>query len=193
MVIPCCSQTATFSSCKLNYDPRTSFEPICRLVSSPQIVVVNSASPYRTLADLLDRARIKPSDLTLASVGPVSLPRIGFERLKRAANVDLTFITYPGTAPVANALLGSHVTSAFLSYASVGEQIKTGALRALAVATPTRMEALPDVPTVAEFGYKDYAVDLWEGVVAPAKTPKETIAALAGSLQRCNSPKSSSS
>jgi tripartite-type tricarboxylate transporter receptor subunit TctC len=165
---------------KLNYDPRSSFEPICRLVSSPQVLVVNGASPYHTLADLLDAARAKPGDLTLASVGPASLPRIGFEQLKRAANVDITFVTYPGAAPAANALLGEHVTSAFLSLASVGEQMKAGKLRALAIATPVRIEALPKVPTVAESGYQGYEADLWDGVVAPANTPKETIAEITG-------------
>jgi tripartite-type tricarboxylate transporter receptor subunit TctC len=165
---------------KLNYDPRASFEPICRLVSSPQVLVVNSASPYHTLADLLEAARAKPGGLTLASLGPVSLPRIGFEQLKRAANVDLTFVTYQGAAPAANALLGGHVTSALLSLASVGEHMKTGTLRALAVAAPARIEALPEVPTVAESGYKGYEADLWDGVVAPAKTPKEIIGEVTG-------------
>jgi tripartite-type tricarboxylate transporter receptor subunit TctC len=165
---------------KLNYDPRNSFEPICRLVSSPQVVVVNSASPYRTLANLLDAARARPGDLTLASVGPASLPRIGFEQLKRAANVDITFVTYPGVAPAANALLGGHVTSVFSSYAAVGEHVKAGKLRVLATTTRTRIEAFPDVPTVAESGYKDYEADLWDGVVAPAQTPKEAIAEITG-------------
>jgi tripartite-type tricarboxylate transporter receptor subunit TctC len=165
---------------KLNYDPRTSFEPICQLVSSPQVLVVNSASPYRTLADLLDAARAKPADLTLASVGPASLPRIGLEQLKRAANVDITFVTYPGVAPAVNALLGGHVTSVISSYAGVGEQIKAGKLRALATTTRMRIEALPDVPTVAESGYKGYEADLWDGVFAPAKTPKDTIAEITG-------------
>jgi tripartite-type tricarboxylate transporter receptor subunit TctC len=165
---------------KLNYDPRTSFEPICQLVSSPQVLVVNSAAPYRTLADLLDAARAKPGGLTLASVGPASLPRIAFERLKRAANVDITFVTYPGAAPAANALLGEHVTSVLISHAAVGEQMKAGKLRALAIATPVRIEALPDVPTVAEAGYAGYEADLWDGVVVPAKTPKETVAEITG-------------
>jgi tripartite-type tricarboxylate transporter receptor subunit TctC len=164
---------------KLNYDPRTSFEPICQLVSSTQVVVVNSASPYRTLGGLLDAARAKPGDLTLASVGPASLPRVGFEQLKRAANVDITFVTYLGVASAANALLGGHVSSAIVSYATVSEHVKAGALRALAVAAPVRIEALPDVPTVAETGYTVES-DLWDGVVAPAETPKEIIGEIAG-------------
>jgi tripartite-type tricarboxylate transporter receptor subunit TctC len=113
--------------------------------------------------------------MRMLCLGPVSLPRIAFEQLKRAANVDMTFVTYPGTAPTANALLGGHVTSALITLVAAAEQMKAGKLRALALAAPVRIETLPDVPTVAEAGYKVEA-DLWDGVVAPAKTPKETIA-----------------
>jgi Tripartite tricarboxylate transporter family receptor len=81
---------------KVNYDPVTSFEPICYLVNAPTVIVVNSASPYRTLADLLDSARARPGDLTLAGSG---LFYIAFEMLKRAANLNMTFVPYPGGAP----------------------------------------------------------------------------------------------
>ena len=165
---------------KLNYDPLTSFEPICYLVSSPTVIVVNSASPYRTLADLLNAAGAKPGELTLASVGPATAQHIGFERLKRAANVNLTYVPYAGGAPAITALLGEHVTAVFAEYAPVAEYLKAGKLRALATATRTRIEALPEVPTVAESGYKDYEVNLWWGLFAPAKTPKETVSQIAG-------------
>jgi tripartite-type tricarboxylate transporter receptor subunit TctC len=165
---------------KLNYDPLTSLEPICYLVSAPIILTVNSASPYRTLADLLSAARAKPGDLTLAGAGPASVMQIAFEMLKRTAKVDMTFIPYPGGAPTVNALLGEHVTSAITDYPPVTEQLKAGKLRALATGSRTRIAVLPDVPTVAESGYKDYEVDLWIGLFAPAKTPKEAVSQLAG-------------
>jgi tripartite-type tricarboxylate transporter receptor subunit TctC len=151
---------------KGNYDPLTSFEPICHLVSSPTIIVVNSASPYRTLADLLDAARASPGDLTMAGTFHVAI-----EMLKRAANVDLTYIRYQGNAPASNALLGGHVTSVLAVYPAVAELVKAGKLRALATASRRRIEALPDVPTVIEFGYRDYEVDIWLGLVGPANTP----------------------
>jgi tripartite-type tricarboxylate transporter receptor subunit TctC len=164
---------------KVSYDPLTSFEPICRLVTSPTVYSVNSASPYRSLADLLDAARTKPGTLTLASSGPASPFQIGFEILKRAANVSLTFVPFPGGAPAINALLGEHVTSTLSTYSSVSEHVKAGKLRALAAASRTRIDALPNVPTVDELGYRDYEVDIWYGLVAPARTPNETIARLA--------------
>jgi tripartite-type tricarboxylate transporter receptor subunit TctC len=105
---------------------------------------------------------------------------MALEMLKQAANVDITFVPYPGAAPAINALLGRHVTSVFTSYVSVGEQMNAGQLRALATTARMRIEQLPDVPTGAESGYKDIGVDLWDGVVAPAKTPIAIVAEIAG-------------
>ena len=163
---------------KLNYDPLTSFEPICKLVSYPTVIAVNSASPYRTLADLLDAARAKPGELALASLGPVSEYQIAIESLKHATKVDMPFIPYPGGAPALNALLGEHVTSLFFSYSTMAEQLKAGKLRAIATWSRTRIEALPEVPTVAESGFKGYEMDEWNGLLAPARTPKSAVSRL---------------
>ena len=165
---------------KVNYNPLTGFEPICHLASSPSLIVVNSASPYRTLADLLEEARAKPGALTMASDGPATLHHIAIEMLKRTAKVDMTFVPYPGAAPAVNALLGEHVTSVFVIYPPVAEQLKAGKLRPLATGSRTRIETLAEVPTVAESGYTDYKVDEWFGVLAPAKTPKDMLSRLAG-------------
>jgi len=162
----------------LSYDPLTSFEPICRLVSAPTLIVVNSASAYRTLADLIDAARANPGALTLASVGPGSPYHLGFELLKRAAKIDMTFVPFPGNAPAVNALLGEHVTSMFGTYSDVAQFVKAGKLRALAAGTRTRIKQMPDLPTVAESGYKDFEVTSWFGSYAPAKTPDETLSQL---------------
>jgi tripartite-type tricarboxylate transporter receptor subunit TctC len=165
---------------KVGYDPLTSLEPICNLVRFPTVIVVNSASPYGTLADLLNAARTKPGALTLASIGPASLTRIGFEMLMRAADAHMTFVPYSGPGLALNALLGEHVTSYFGNYTDAAEQVKAGRLRALAVASRERIDVLPDVPTVAESGFRDYEVEGWFGLFAPAKTPNDTLAALAG-------------
>ena len=165
---------------KVNYDPLTSFEPVCYLLSSPQVIVVNSASPYRTLGDLIAAARAKPGELSMAGVGPGATQHIGIELFKRVAKVDLIYVPYSGGAPAINALLGEHVTSVLQNYSEVVEQVKAGKLRALAVTTTKRIEPLPDVPTVAELGFKDYDVEVWFGVVAPAKTPKDAVAQLSG-------------
>jgi tripartite-type tricarboxylate transporter receptor subunit TctC len=163
---------------KLNYDPLTGFESICLLANTPQLIVVNSASPYRTLADLMNAAHAKPGTVTLAN-GGTAVTHIAFEMLRRAANVDMTFVPYSGTAPAISALLGEHVTSVFSEYPAAVEQLKAGKLRALATLSRMRIEPLPDVPTVAESGYNDYQVEVWYGLFVPAKTPKETVSKLA--------------
>jgi tripartite-type tricarboxylate transporter receptor subunit TctC len=160
---------------KVNYDPLRSFEPVCYLVSSPGVFVVNSASPYRTLADLIDAARAKPGELTMASVRPGTAQHIGFEMLKRAANVNLTYVPYAGGAPAINALLGGHVTAVFAEYAPLHGHLKAGTLRAIATTARTRIEPLPNLPTVAESGYPDYEVDFWWALFAPAKTSQEVL------------------
>ena len=165
---------------RLNYDPLTSFEPICFLTRSPNVLIVNTSSPYRAVADLLNAARAKPGTLTLASVGPATTQHIAIEVLKHVANVNMIYVPYPGDAPAVGALLGEHVTSAMVTYPAAAEQLKAGKLRALATASRSRIEPLPDVPTVAESGYQEYEADTWYGVVAPAKTPAETISQLAG-------------
>jgi len=165
---------------KVNYNPLTSFEPICHLVNLPTVIAVKSSSPYATLADLLDTARTKPGQLTLASIGPASTAHIAFEMLKRAAIADMTFVPFPGTAPALNALLGDHVTAFFGNYAEVAAHLKVGTLRALASASPTRIEPLPELPTLTDLGYRIALGEVWYGLLAPAKTPKETLSRLAG-------------
>ena len=91
---------------KRNYDPLTSFEAVCLLTRSPNVVVVNNASPHRTLLDLINAARARPGDITMAFNGPATGQQIGYEKLKRAAGINMIPVTFPGAAPAVNALLG---------------------------------------------------------------------------------------
>src|SRR5262249_44333847 len=156
----------------------TSFMPICNLATSPMVIVVNSTSPYRTLTELFNAARAKPGDLTMASVGPASAVHIAVETLKRAANVNMTYVPYSGSGPAVRALLGEHVTSALAEYPTAAEQLKAGKLRVLAVASRARNEELRNVPAVAEPGYNDDVAASWWGLFAPAKTADETLSQL---------------
>jgi tripartite-type tricarboxylate transporter receptor subunit TctC len=164
---------------KPNYSPIESFDPVCYLVGTPAVLVVNSESPYRTLADLVAAARAKPGDLSLAAVGPGSTFQLGMIEFTRRAGISMTYVPYPGSAPAVTAIVGNHVTSAISGYAVVVEQIRAGKLRALAAATLQRIEPQPDLPTFDESGFKGLVMDNFFGVVAPAKTPKDTLAQLA--------------
>jgi tripartite-type tricarboxylate transporter receptor subunit TctC len=138
---------------KLNYDPLTSFRPVCYLARSPQVFVVNTLSPYRTLKDLLDAARAKPGEVTFASAGPASSTRFAIETLKRLANIKINYIPYQGSQHAVNAVLAGQVTAALASYPNVVGLVKDNQLHALAVTSPVRVSEIPAVPTVAESGF----------------------------------------
>jgi tripartite-type tricarboxylate transporter receptor subunit TctC len=161
---------------KTNYNPLTSFEPICNLVQSPQLIFVTDASPYRSIGDLVTAARAKPGEISIAATGPGTTAHIAVEMLKRTAKLDLTFVPFPGNAPTVNATLGGHVSAGIANYADVAQHFKAGKLRPLATFTPTRIAPLPDLPTIGEAGYKDSEYVTWFGMFAPARTAKETIA-----------------
>lgn len=163
---------------KVNYDPLKGFESVCYLAQSPQVLVVNPASPYKSFTDFLTAARQSPGKLTLASTSPASSPHIAFETLRRAAKVDILYVPFQGAHPAVSALLGQQVTSAMVSYPNVLAQISSGKLRPLAVTSENRVEDMPDVPTIAESGFPGFQADLWFGTEVPANTPKDAIAQL---------------
>jgi tripartite-type tricarboxylate transporter receptor subunit TctC len=163
---------------KMNYDPITSFEPLCKLVRSPHFIVVNKDSPLKSFGDLVAAAKAKPGELTFATVGPATGPHIAFETLKRRIGADIRFVPYPGTTPSINAVLGGHVAVAMGDFRDVIGPLQGGLLRGLAATTASRIEQLPDVPTVAEQGYPGFDAESWFGLVTPAGTPKETVSQL---------------
>ncbi len=163
----------------LPYDALNAFEPVALLVNSPQVLVVNAASPYRSLGAFLDAARARPGTLSYATVGPATTQHIAGEMLKRAALVDLTYVPFSGANLGVNSLVGGHVTAVLTNVADVSSQIDAGKLHPLAVTTRERIDGLKQVPTVAESGYPDYEAVVWLGAVAPAGTPRDVIAKLA--------------
>jgi tripartite-type tricarboxylate transporter receptor subunit TctC len=167
---------------KLNYDPLTDFVPVCELATFPPLIVVNADSPYRTLGDFIDAAHARPGALTYGTIGPATASQVAFEMLKRAAKLDVTFVPFTGYTPAMQALLAHQVTAAQADLTTLQGQLQTGKLRALATTAATRVPVLPNVPTVIESGYKDVEAEFYGGVVAPARTPPETIARLIGAF-----------
>ncbi|MEI6769569.1 MAG: tripartite tricarboxylate transporter substrate binding protein [Betaproteobacteria bacterium] len=162
----------------LPYDGLKAFEPIALLTSSPQVVAVSVQSPYMTFKDFVDAAKTQPGALSYATVGPSSTQHIAGELLKKVAGMDLTYVPFTGGLLAANAVMGGHVSSVLTNLSEVSAMIEGQKLRALAVTTLSRLDALKDVPTVHELGYKDYEAAAWFGVAAPAGTPREVIAKL---------------
>jgi tripartite-type tricarboxylate transporter receptor subunit TctC len=156
---------------KLAFDPFASFEPICNLTQSPQLLFVNGASPLKSMADLVALAKEKPGEVTIASTGPASASQIGIEAFRHATKLTITYVPYPGNAPTVNAVLGGHVTAGIANYADVVGHLQAGKLRPLVTLTPARIAPLPDLPTIGEAGNKELEYTIWFGIAPPAKTP----------------------
>jgi len=150
----------------------------------PNVLVVNAASGITSLKDLIARAKASPGKLSYSSGGNGSAAHITFEYLKLRAGVFISHIPYRGTAPSITDLLGGQVDATFTGAPAVLPHIKSGRLRALAVSSPTRIAALPDVPTVAESGYPGFEADQWYGIVAPAGTPQDVVARLNAAINK---------
>jgi tripartite-type tricarboxylate transporter receptor subunit TctC len=155
-----------------------SFEPVCHLASTPMVLVVQASAPYKTVNDLIAAAKAKPGQVVFASGGPASSLHVAIEVLKRAANIEITYVPYGGTAPAINALMGGHVTAVWADYPTVVAQLRSGTLRGLVTASEKRVPTLPDVPTLTETGIAKYNADIFYGIVAPAKTPAPELAKL---------------
>jgi tripartite-type tricarboxylate transporter receptor subunit TctC len=168
---------------KLDFDPLTGLEPICGVGSTPTVVIVNSASPYHTLSELIAAARQKAGGLTFGA-GIGALSQVTYAMLMHRADFNMTLVPFTGTPPEVEAVFGGHVDTAFVDYPPAQGLLQAGKLRALATGSGTRTEWLPDVPTVSELGYPGFEIDLWYGVFAPAHTPSSFVAQMAGWLTK---------
>ncbi|WP_395057337.1 tripartite tricarboxylate transporter substrate binding protein [Polaromonas sp.] len=159
----------------LPYDPIKSFTPVAWVARVPNVLVVNPQVAARSVKELVALAKSRPGQLNYGSGGNGSAANLATEYFKLQTSTSLLHIPYRGTAPAINDLIGGQIQVLFTGAPAVLSQIRNGQLRALAVSSPQRLTALPDVPTVAEAGYKDFEADQWYGVVAPAGTPREVV------------------
>jgi tripartite-type tricarboxylate transporter receptor subunit TctC len=160
---------------KLPYDPHKDFAPVALIARSFNIVVVNSASPIKSIDDLVAAAKSDPNKLSYGTYGTGTSAHLAGELFKSMAKVNLTTVPYKGAAPAITDLLGGQIQVMFTTVASAASLIAGGQLRALAVTSVERSAAFPDIPTVAEAGVPGYAAESWYGLYAPAKTPPEII------------------
>ncbi len=159
------------------------FTPITLIASSPMALVVHAASPYQNLADLIAAAKARPGELILGSGGIGSRGHLAVASLERRAGFKVTQVPYRGTSLITTDLLGRQITMQMGTVFFVAPYVKAQRLRALAVTVATRVEQLPDVPTVAEQGYPGYDVTSWWGMLAPAGVPKPVLQQLNAKLK----------
>lgn len=162
----------------LPYDPVKNFAPVAWVARVPNVLVVHPSVKATTVQELVALAKSKPGQLNYGSGGNGSAANLATEYFKMQTGTSLLHIPYRGTAPAVTDLVGGQIQVLFTGAPAVMGQIKSGQVRALAVSSPKRMDALPDLPTVADAGHKDFEADQWYGVVAPAGTPKDIVAKL---------------
>jgi len=163
---------------KVPYDVGRDFAPVTLAVTVPEMLVVTSNFPANNMAELIALAKAQPGKFNFASAGVGGLPHLAGELLKLTAKIDIVHVPYRGAAPAINDLLGQQVQMAFLDLPVLLPHIKAGTLRPIALGAPQRAPTAPDVPTTAEVGMPDILIENWYGMVAPAKTPNNIIAAL---------------
>ena len=160
---------------KLRYDPVKDFAPITLVAITPYLLVVNPGVQAKTLKEFVALAKEQAGKLNYASAGNGTTTHLAMEMLKSVAGLDIVHVPFNGNAPANTAVLGAQVQALFGSMPAVLPHAKSGKLRPLAVGTTKRSPSLPDVPTVAESGYKGYEASLWLGFIAPRGTPKPII------------------
>jgi tripartite-type tricarboxylate transporter receptor subunit TctC len=168
---------------KLPYDPRRDFAPISNIVSMPYLLVIHPSVPARTPQEFVALARARPGKLNMASGGTGTGTHLTGEWLKSELKFDMVHVSYKGTAPALNDLLGGHA-DLFFSDPSAVALVRSGRLRAIAVTTLKRYPALPDTPTLAETVAPGFESSNWYPLLAPANTPKEIVARLQTEVHR---------
>lgn len=163
---------------KLGYDPLTSFAPVIQIGHLPNVLVVHPSVPAKTAAELVTYAKANPGKLSYASSGNGASSHLAGVLFNMRMGTDIQHIPYKGTGPALNDLLGAQVTMSFTDVLTALPHIKAGKLRVLGVTAATRSAALPDTPTLAEQGIKDFDVSVFFGIVAPSGTPAEVITKL---------------
>jgi tripartite-type tricarboxylate transporter receptor subunit TctC len=160
---------------KLKYDPVADFAPIGLVGYSPTLMVASAAAPVKDVKDLVAQLKAKPDKYAYASAGNGTAPHFAAELFKLATGTTMTGVPFKGAAPAVGDTIGNHTQFMFPSLFTALPHVKTGKLRAMAIAGPKRSPMLPDVPTLKEVGVDGVEVQQWYGFFAPAKTPKPII------------------
>ena len=160
----------------LSYNPTTDLVPVAHVAYTPVVIVTSVNSRYKTLADVIAAAKAAPDSITYGSPGNGTTIHLAGEILKTTAGIQIRHVPYKGSNPAMMDALAGNIDLMVSSVPSAIGQIKSGKLRALAVTSAQRSSSLPDVPTVAESGYKGFDVSTWYGLFMPAAAPKDTVA-----------------
>jgi tripartite-type tricarboxylate transporter receptor subunit TctC len=169
---------------KMQYDPVAAFAPVTLIGTIPHVLVVGAAQPMRTVADLVAQAKARPEELSFASGGSGTILQMQGELLRLQTGTRMTHVPYKGDTPAIQDVLAGHTSFMFAPVAAALPHIQGGQLRALAVTSAARLKALPDVPTMGQAGFKDFVVEQWQALYAPAGTPAAVVQKLNAEVVR---------
>ncbi len=169
---------------KLPFDIEKDFSAVALAASVPMVLAVHPSVPANNVRDLIALAKANPGKYNHSTPGAGTPQHIAFEVLNHAAGINITHVPYKGTGPAIADLIAGQVQAAFGTMASLDQHVKAGKLRALAVATPKRSQAMPNVPTVAESALPGFDVSLWYSILAPAGTPAPILARLSSEVSK---------
>jgi tripartite-type tricarboxylate transporter receptor subunit TctC len=172
------SLATNVSLMKLSFDPRKDLTAIGGICTFPNVLIVSSQDPARSLQDIVARARAEPGKLTYGSSGPGTSSHLAGELLSAAATIQLVHVPYKGSGAVYPDLIARRITMLFDLMGSASGHIKGGQVKALATTGARRAAALADVPTFAESGFPGFEFGAWLGLFAPDETPKKALARL---------------
>ncbi len=161
---------------KMPYDSLRDFAAVSLIASSPYILIVHPALPVKSVKDLVTLAKAKPGQLTYGSTGTGGSSHLMGVMLGMMAGIDILHVPYKGLAPALTDMIGGQIQFGFGSYSTVGQHIKAGRLRGIAVTSAKRSATTPEYPTIAEEGYPGYEAIPWWGILLPAATPKALVA-----------------
>jgi tripartite-type tricarboxylate transporter receptor subunit TctC len=169
---------------KLPFDPERDFAPVSLLTAAPYVLVVHPSVPAKTLKDLIALAKVKPGALNYASGGNGTNLHVAAELFTNLAGIKLTHVPYKGGGPALASVIAGETSLSFPSLPAILPQVHAGRLRALGITSRARSPLLPAVPTIAESGLAGYEFTSWVGLLAPARTPPDIVAALNGYFVR---------
>lgn len=168
----------------LAYDALRDFAPISVLCESPNLLVTNQGVPAKDVRQLVALARAKPGALNYSSAGSGTSQHLAGELFKLRTKTDIVHVPYKGTAPSLTAVIAGETQFSFANIPAILQHVKSGRLRALAVAGTKRSELMPEVPTMKEAGIDGVEMPVWYGVLAPAATPRDIVNALAAAIAK---------
>ena len=169
---------------RLPYDSQKDLTPISLVASSPLVIVASAESPYKTLADVVKEAKAHPGTINFASSGNGTVAHLTAESFQRVAGIKLTHIPYKGASQGVTDVISGQVQLYVSSIPTLIGHIKSGKMRALAVTSGKRVDDLPQVPTIAESGYKGFEAVTWFGILGPANLPKDVVAKLNADINK---------